>query len=61
MCKAMVRLPHRVIPSDAKDSKFLLDETESRASATARLARLLAAEVQDSKAKLPRVAGPAAA
>ncbi len=37
------------------------EETEARAAASARLARLLAAEVQDSKAKLPRVAGPAAA
>ena len=34
------------------------DETEPRALACARLARLLAAEVQDSKAKMPRAAPP---
>jgi flagellum-specific ATP synthase len=35
------------------------DETESRAAACARLESLLAAEVQDAKPKLPRVAGGA--
>jgi flagellum-specific ATP synthase len=54
----------RAIQLNAALEQFLAqrpDETESRADACARLERLLAAEVQDSKAKLPRatVAGPA--
>jgi flagellum-specific ATP synthase len=51
----------QLIPSIEQFLAQRPDETESRASAVARLVRLLAAEVQDSKAKLPRVAGPAAA
>ncbi len=51
----------QLIPSIEQFLAQRPDETESRASATARLARLLAAEVQDSKAKPSRIAGPAAA